>query len=44
LLILGASRHVTRSEVLRRLGYRIAPWMMIVVGLYVLADTATDAV
>jgi cadmium resistance protein CadD (predicted permease) len=44
LLILGASRQVARSEVLSRLGYRIAPWMMIVVGLYVLADTATDAV
>jgi len=44
LLILGASSRVARSEILSRLGYRIAPWMMILVGLYILSDTATDVV
>jgi cadmium resistance protein CadD (predicted permease) len=43
-LILGASKRVARSELLSRLGYRLAPWMMILVGLYVLSDSATDAV
>lgn len=44
LLILGASKHVARSKILSRLGYRIAPWMMILVGLYILSDSATDVV
>lgn len=43
-LILGASKRVARSKWLGRLGYRIAPWMMILVGLYVLSDSATDVI
>ena len=43
-LILGAARYVARSKWLGRLGYRIAPWMMILVGLYILSDSATDVV
>lgn len=44
LLILNMSQRVARSATLRRLGHRIAPWMMILVGLYILADSATDVV
>lgn len=44
LLILTVSERVARSEILGRLGHRIAPWMMILVGLYILSDTATDVV
>ncbi len=44
LLILGATKRVARSKWLGSLGYRIAPWMMILVGLYVLSDSATDIV
>ena len=43
-LILGASKRVARSKWLGRLGYRIAPWMMILVGIYVLSDSATDVI
>ena len=43
-LILGASRRVARSVLLSRLGYRLAPWMMVLVGLYILSDSATDVV
>ena len=43
-LILRASRHIARSRLLSRLGYRIAPWMMILVGLYILYDSTTDVV
>ena len=42
LLILTLSERVARSAVLARLGHRIAPWMMILVGLYILSDSATD--
>ena len=44
LLILTVSERVARSRVLGTLGHRIAPWMMILVGLYILSDTATDVV
>ena len=44
LLILNMSQRVARSATLSRLGHRIAPWMMILVGLYILADSATDVV
>lgn len=44
MLILGAAKRVTRSRLLSRLGYRMAPWMMILVGLYILSDSATDVV
>jgi len=44
LLILVAAKRVARSGLLSRLGYKMAPWMMILVGLYVLADSATDVV
>ena len=43
-LILTISQRVARSETLRRLGPRLAPWMMILVGLYILSDSATDMV
>ena len=43
-LILGASKRVARSVLLSRLGYRLAPWMMVLVGLYILSDSATDVV
>jgi cadmium resistance protein CadD (predicted permease) len=44
LLILNLSQHVARSALLSRLGPRLAPWMMILVGLYILSDSATDLV
>jgi cadmium resistance protein CadD (predicted permease) len=44
LLILAASKRVARSEILGRLGFRMAPWMMILIGVYILSDTATDVV
>lgn len=44
LLILTVSERVARSAVLGRLGHRMAPWMMILVGLYILSDSATDVV
>jgi cadmium resistance protein CadD (predicted permease) len=44
LLILTVSSKVAESATLSRLGHRLAPWMMIIVGLYILADTATDVV
>ena len=44
LLILNVSQRVARSALLRNLGPRLAPWMMILVGLYVLYDSATDLV
>jgi cadmium resistance protein CadD (predicted permease) len=43
-LILSISQRVARSELLSRLGPRLAPWMMILVGLYILSDSATDMV
>ena len=43
-LILRLSARIEKSETLRRLGHRIAPWMMIIVGLYILSDTTTDLV
>ena len=43
-LILTISQRVARSELLSRLGPRMAPWMMILVGLYILSDSATDMV
>lgn len=44
LMILTVSERVARSTTLGRLGHRIAPWMMILVGLYILSDSATDVV
>jgi cadmium resistance protein CadD (predicted permease) len=44
LLILNVSQRVARSGTLGKLGHRIAPWMMILVGLYILSDSATDVV
>jgi cadmium resistance protein CadD (predicted permease) len=43
-LILGLSTRIAKSATLGRIGHRIAPWMMILVGLYVLSDSATDLV
>ena len=43
-LILSISQRAARSETLSRLGPRLAPWMMILVGLYILSDSATDMV
>ena len=43
-LILNLSERVSRSGLLSRLGHRIAPWMMILVGVYILSDSATDVV
>ena len=43
-LILNVSQRVARSATLGRLGHMIAPWMMILVGLYILSDSATDVV
>lgn len=43
-LILTLSERVARSAVLGKLGHRIAPWMMILVGLYILTDSTTDVV
>ena len=43
-LILSLSERVARSELLSRLGHRIAPWMMILVGIYILSDTGTDII
>ena len=44
LLILNVSSRVAESAALSRLGHRLAPWMMIIVGLYILSDSATDLV
>ena len=44
ILILTISQRVARSKTLSRLGPRLAPWMMILVGLYILSDSATDMV
>ena len=44
LLIVNISERVAGSELLSRLGHRMAPWMMILVGLYILSDSATDVV
>jgi cadmium resistance protein CadD (predicted permease) len=43
-LILNVSQRVARSALLQNLGPRVAPWMMILVGLYILSDSATDLV
>ena len=43
-LILALSGRIARSERLSRIGHRLAPWMMILVGLYILSDSATDVV
>lgn len=43
-LILNVSSRVAASATLSRLGHRLAPWMMILVGLYILSDSATDVV
>ena len=43
-LILGLSSRIARSDRLSRLGHRIAPWMMILVGFYILSDSTTDLV
>jgi cadmium resistance protein CadD (predicted permease) len=44
ILILNVSSRVARSATLSRLGHWLAPWMMILVGLYILFDTGTDLV
>ena len=44
LLILNVSQRVAGSALLRNLGPRLAPWMMILVGVYILSDSATDLV
>jgi len=44
LLILTVSSKVAKSETLSRLGHWLAPWMMIIVGLYILSDSTTDLV
>lgn len=44
LLILNVAERVARSPLLGRLGHRMAPWMMILVGIYILTDSTTDVV
>jgi len=44
LLIVNLASRIARSRRLGPLSYRIAPWMMILVGIYILLDTATDVV
>jgi len=44
LLILTVSSKIAESESLSRLGHWLAPWMMIIVGLYILSDSTTDLV
>lgn len=44
LLIVNVAERVASSRVLGKLGHRIAPWMMILVGLYILSDSTTDLV
>ena len=43
-LILGLSARIARSDRLSRVGQRLAPWMMILVGLDILSDSTTDVV
>lgn len=43
-LILNVSSRVAASATLSRLGHWLAPWMMILIGLYILSDSATDVV
>ena len=43
-LVLGVSSRLARSKQLARIAPRIAPWMMILIGLYILSDSATDLV
>jgi cadmium resistance protein CadD (predicted permease) len=43
-LILNVSSRVAASARLSRLGHWLAPWMMILIGLYILTDTGTDLV
>ena len=43
-LILGVSSKLVRSKRLARIAPRIAPWMMILIGLYILSDSATDVI
>lgn len=43
-LILNLSSRVAASAHLSRLGHWLAPWMMILIGLYILTDTGTDLV
>jgi cadmium resistance protein CadD (predicted permease) len=43
-LILGVSSKLARSRRLARIAPRIAPWMMILIGLYILSDSATDVI
>ena len=43
-LILNMSSRVAASARLSRLGHWLAPWMMILIGLYILTDTGTDLV
>jgi len=44
LLIVNLAARIARSRRLGPLSYRIAPWMMILVGIYILLDTTTDLV
>ena len=44
ILILSLSSRITESGMLRRFGHRLAPLMMILVGLYILSDSTTDVV
>jgi cadmium resistance protein CadD (predicted permease) len=43
-LILGVSSKLASSKRLARIAPRIAPWMMILIGLYILSDSATDVI
>jgi len=44
ILIVNLAARISRSKLLGPLSYRLAPWMMILVGIYILLDTATDVV
>lgn len=43
-LILRVSSKLVRSRRLARFAPRLAPWMMILIGVYILSDSATDVV
>ena len=43
-IIMSFSARLGRSKRLSRIAPRLAPWMMILVGVYILSDSATDLV
>ena len=37
-----AIRHASLNDLIRRYGHRVTPFILIIVGAYILANTATD--